>query len=78
MSNNQVKIHSDQIVSQVLDELGLQLNDQLHGLPQASGPLSTASAKKPVAAAAVANEDGGDVTGADADLLARLENLRRE
>ncbi|CAB4038987.1 Charged multivesicular body 2a [Paramuricea clavata] len=60
---------SDAIVSQVLDELGLQLNDELTGLPQASGGLastSKATAKEPVAA------------DADADLQARLENLRRE
>ncbi|KAJ8675387.1 hypothetical protein QAD02_011173 [Eretmocerus hayati] len=65
----------DAIVSQVLDELGLQLNDELSGLPQASGSLSVAGSKQPVAAATGANEDLAD---ADADLQARLENLRRE
>lgn len=69
---------SDAIVSQVLDELGLQLNDQLSGLPQASGSLSIAGSKQPVAAAAGANEDTGNLADADADLQARLENLRRE
>lgn len=69
---------SDAIVSQVLDELGLQLNDQLSGLPQASGSLSIAGLKQPVAAAAGANEDTGNLADADADLQARLENLRRE
>lgn len=68
---------SDAIVSQVLDELGLQLNDQLSGLPQASGSLSIAGSKQPVAAAAGANDDG-NLADADADLQARLENLRRE
>jgi charged multivesicular body protein 2A len=62
----------------VLDELGLQLNDQLSGLPQASGSLSIAGSKQPVAAAAGANDDGGNLADADADLQARLENLRRE
>lgn len=33
---------SDQVVSQILDELGLQLNDTLSGLPQATGSLSVA------------------------------------
>ncbi|CAH0390767.1 unnamed protein product [Bemisia tabaci] len=60
---------TDTIVSQVLDELGLQLTDTLSGLPQASGSIA-AGAKTPVAAPA-----GND---ADADLQARLDNLRRE
>ncbi|KAF7385776.1 hypothetical protein HZH66_011618 [Vespula vulgaris] len=68
---------SDAVVSQVLDELGLQLTDQLSGLPQASGSLSIAGSKKPVAATA-GNDDGGNLADADADLQARLENLRRE
>lgn len=62
---------TDAVVSQVLDELGLQMNDQLSGLPQASGSLvTTAGAKTPVAA--------GALSDADADLQARLDNLRRE
>lgn len=61
---------SDAVVAQVLDELGLQMNDQLSGLPQASGSLATTSGKTPVAAAALSD--------ADADLQARLDNLRRE
>merc|ERR1712098_901366 len=64
---------SGAIVTQVLDELGLQLTDQITGLPVASGSVATgptaAQAKTPVAA--------GEVD-ADADLAARLENLRRE
>ncbi|XP_058130097.1 charged multivesicular body protein 2a [Anopheles ziemanni] len=75
---------TDAIVSQVLDELGLQLNDQLAGLPQASGSLSVAGAKTPQAAAvgAAGGTGGGGagspVSDADADLQARLDNLRRE
>lgn len=68
---------SDAVVAQVLDELGLQLTDQLSGLPQASGSLSVAGSKQPVAAAA-GNDDGNNLGDADADLQARLENLRRE
>lgn len=68
---------SDAVVAQVLDELGLQLTDQLSGLPQASGSLSVAGSKQPVATAA-GNEDGSNLPDADADLQARLENLRRE
>jgi charged multivesicular body protein 2A len=60
---------SDAIVSQVLDELGLQMADQLSDLPVAKG--AAAAAKKPAAAAAA-------VSDADADLEARLDNLRRQ
>lgn len=69
----------DQIVSQVLDELGLQLTDKLSGLPSASGSISVATTGKvPVVA-----QDGGSAVpappnDADADLQARLDNLRRK
>ncbi|XP_053680252.1 charged multivesicular body protein 2a [Anopheles nili] len=73
---------TDAIVSQVLDELGLQLNDQLSGLPQASGSLAVTGTKTPQAAAVgAAGGSGGagsPVSDADADLQARLDNLRRE
>ena len=72
-------------MSQVLDELGLQLTDQLSGLPQASGSLAAGGVKAtPIAAAAgggggVGGGGGpGTVNDADADLQARLDNLRRE
>jgi len=70
---------TDQIVSQVLDELGLQLTDKLSGLPTASGSISVASTGKvPIVA-----QDGGGTAAAqpndaDADLQARLDNLRRK
>lgn len=67
---------SDAIVSQVLDELGLQLNEQLTDLPNASGSLvSPAGKKQPATAAAEATSNLNDT---DADLQARLDNLRRE
>ncbi|XP_053694995.1 charged multivesicular body protein 2a [Sabethes cyaneus] len=76
---------TDAIVSQVLDELGLQLNDQLSGLPQASGSLSVAAGGKVPQAATVGaggaaggSGAGSPVSDADADLQARLDNLRRE
>ena len=63
---------------QVLDELGLQMTDQITGLPVASGTVaSTAKTKQPVAAAAAAGGGGGEAD-LDADLEARLNNLRRE
>merc|ERR1719348_2493717 len=63
---------TDAIVTQVLDELGLQLGDQLSGVNAPSGSIATPAqgGKVPVAAGAEAD--------ADADLAARLENLRRE
>lgn len=66
-------------MSQVLDELGLQLTDKLSGLPTASGSISiAATGKVPV----VAQDGGGTVPAqpndADADLQARLDNLRRK
>ena len=68
--------YSDAVVSQVLDELGLQLTDQLTGLPIASGSLASttgvAAKGGPQAAAA------GGAVDEDADLQARLNNLRRE
>ena len=71
-------------MSQVLDELGLQLTDQLSGLPQASGSLAASGVKAtPIAAGAGGGGVGGGggpatVNDADADLQARLDNLRRE
>lgn len=76
---------SDAVVAQVLDELGLQLTDQLSGLPQASGALSVSGIKQPQAAGAVAAGGGGGAAGAespsgdaDDELQKRLDNLRRE
>lgn len=67
---------SDAIVSQVLDELGLQLTDELSGLPSTGQSLGvTNKVKAPQAAAA---GGGGPPSDADADLEARLENLRRQ
>ncbi|XP_013412009.1 charged multivesicular body protein 2a [Lingula anatina] len=63
---------SDAIVGQVLDELGLQIADEISGLPTANQTVSSGPSKQPQAAAA------GGVSEADADLEARLENLRRQ
>lgn len=59
---------SEKVVQQVLDELGLTLTDELTGLPTTSG---TVGVKEGTPKQAVAAD-------ADADLQARLENLRRE
>lgn len=64
---------SDALVSQILDELGLQMADQLSELPGTGQSIAQGNnAKQPVAAAAAG------VSDADADLEARLENLRRQ
>merc|ERR1712008_481290 len=64
---------SDAIVNQVLDELGLQLNDKLGDAPVGTGTLaSTAAAKNKTTVAAGAADDD------DADLQARLDDLRRD
>lgn len=60
---------SDAVVTQILDELGLQLKDQLSGLPSTGGNLTNPAQREPVAAS---------VSDSDADLQARLDNLRRE
>ncbi|XP_040286032.1 charged multivesicular body protein 2a-like isoform X1 [Bufo bufo] len=61
---------TDAVVSQVLDELGLTLTDELSNLPSTGGSLSVAGAKKGEPTAALAD--------ADADLEERLNNLRRD
>jgi len=66
---------SEQIVTKVLDELGIQMSDELSKLPAASGSLNAAAAAKAKKAQA---EGGGGLADADADLEARLENLRRD
>uniref|UniRef100_A0A914C045 Charged multivesicular body protein 2a n=1 Tax=Acrobeloides nanus TaxID=290746 RepID=A0A914C045_9BILA len=64
---------TEAVVNQVLDELGIQLSEEMASLPSAAN-ISTAVTTKdkgqPQAAAALSD--------ADADLQARLENLRRE
>lgn len=81
---------TDAVVSQVLDELGLQLNEELGSLPQTGGVLPAKGQRQPTAAAAAAgggggvgvsgggNAPGNSLSDADADLQARLDNLRRE
>merc|ERR1712209_244105 len=65
---------SDAIVNQVLDELGLQLNDKLGDVPVAAGSLAPAGAAKNKTAVAA----GGGADDDDADLQARLDDLRRD
>lgn len=55
---------TDQLVNQVLDELGLSLSDQLGDVPTASGSLPAGKEKAK--------------SNADDELQARLDNLRRD
>merc|ERR1712043_71111 len=75
MGDEDEEDESDAIVAQVLDELGLQLNDKLGDVPVATGSLAPAAANKnkPQAVAA-----GGATDDDDADLQARLDDLRRD
>ncbi|KAL1459807.1 hypothetical protein WDU94_011761 [Cyamophila willieti] len=76
------------VVNQVLDELGLQLGDQLASIPDPSSSVMSDKGKTPVAmpghGGGSSNQGGGGGGGgsglsdADADLQARLDNLRRE
>lgn len=79
---------TDKIVTQVLDELGLQLNGQLMNLPESSNKLAGDSTKtaQPTASKVGGDDDNDVTTGGsssstldiDADLQARLDNLRRD
>ena len=68
---------SDAIVNQVLDELGLQLNDKLGDMPVAAGSLAPAGAAKNKTAVAAGGGGAADDDD-DADLQARLDDLRRD
>lgn len=73
MGDEEDEDESDAIVNQVLDELGLQLNDKLGDAPVGTGTLaSTTANKNKTAVAAGATDDD------DADLQARLDDLRRD
>ncbi|KAI4464111.1 charged multivesicular body protein [Holotrichia oblita] len=74
MADDADEEESDAVVNQVLDELGLQLGDQLSGLPSTAVSMPGQSTKQPTAVPAGAN----GLSDADADLQARLDNLRRE
>lgn len=67
MGDDEDEEEGEAIVSQILDELGLDLSDKLKELPSTGGTL-----------AAGASADKQPLADVDADLQARLENLRRE
>ncbi|KJH50778.1 SNF7 family protein [Dictyocaulus viviparus] len=63
---------SDQIVNQVLDELGIQMGEEMAGLPTAGEQIGVSADNKMKQAVAA----GG--AAIDDDLQARLDQLRRE
>uniref|UniRef100_A0A915HS42 Charged multivesicular body protein 2a n=1 Tax=Romanomermis culicivorax TaxID=13658 RepID=A0A915HS42_ROMCU len=66
MAGEEDEEESDKIVTQVLDELGIQWNEEMAGIPAAPSSVRPEKSKE----AAVAMD-------ADADLQARLENLKK-
>ncbi|EJD73891.1 hypothetical protein LOAG_18723 [Loa loa] len=60
---------TEAIVAQVLDELGIQMNEELSAIPTAQSSLKAADQNR---------QPQVVLSDADADLQARLENLRRE
>ncbi|KAF7640361.1 hypothetical protein Mgra_00000181 [Meloidogyne graminicola] len=84
MGDGDEEEETEQVVQQVLDELGIQMSEDLNKLPTAADALNAATregqrqtpqASMAAAAGGGGNNSAGDV---DADLQARLENLRRE
>lgn len=70
---------SDAIVNQVLDELGLDLADKMSNVGVPDDSVKSGAGKIGNGKTAVAAEHGGEGTiDADADLQARLDDLRRE
>uniref|UniRef100_A0A5S6Q9B1 Charged multivesicular body protein 2a n=1 Tax=Trichuris muris TaxID=70415 RepID=A0A5S6Q9B1_TRIMR len=68
MADEDDEEETDAVVSQILDELGIQMNEELTRLPSTADSVALASSTKQPAA----------VVDVDADLQARLENLRRQ
>ncbi|KAL3102309.1 hypothetical protein niasHS_003718 [Heterodera schachtii] len=72
---------TDKVVQQVLDELGIQLTEEMGKLPSATDGLNVAAQKdqqRQPQATAMGGEASSAMSDIDADLQARLENLRRE
>lgn len=65
---------SDEILNQVLDEIGVDLNQQLGEAPQGFAVPQTES--RVAQAQAQAQPMGGPSIGGDDDLQARLNNLK--
>ncbi|KAK3126722.1 hypothetical protein QOZ80_7AG0561380 [Eleusine coracana subsp. coracana] len=63
---------TEELVNQVLDEIGIDINQELVGAPSAAVAQPAAAGK-----VAQAESAGNADSGIDADLQARLDNLRR-
>ncbi|KAH9622803.1 hypothetical protein KSS87_014321 [Heliosperma pusillum] len=72
LEGDEEETETDELVNQVLDEIGIDINQELVNAP--SSAVAAPAAKNKVAQAeATASDD----TGIDDDLQARLDNLRR-
>ncbi|KAG2641048.1 vacuolar protein sorting-associated protein 2 homolog 1 [Panicum virgatum] len=72
MEGDEEEEETEELVNQVLDEIGIDINQELVGAPSAA-VAQPASAGKVAQAESAGNAD----SGIDADLQARLDNLRR-
>lgn len=68
---------TDELVNQVLDEIGVNLDEQLVGAPGGKQAAPAAAASERQAPAAMGESAGGG-EDVDDDLQARLNNLRKQ
>ncbi|CAA7387924.1 unnamed protein product [Spirodela intermedia] len=71
LEGDEEEAETEELVSQVLDEIGININEQLVKAP--SSVVAAPAAPSKVAQAEAAGEDGG----IDSELQARLDNLRK-
>ena len=69
---------TDELVNQVLDEIGVNLDSELVGAPGHKQAAPAASAAEHHAAEPMGASAGGGGNDADDDLQARLNNLRKQ
>jgi charged multivesicular body protein 2A len=75
MDDDDEEEETDNIINQVLDEIGINLNDELVDAPQTA---AAQAAKAPASAQPIAaGADGAGADSADKDLEDRLRNLRK-
>ena len=69
---------TDELVNQVLDEIGVNLDSELVGAPGGKQAAPAAAASERHAAEAMGAAAGGGGDDGDDDLQARLNNLRKQ
>jgi len=73
LEGDEEETETEDLVSQVLDEIGININQELVNAPSSAVAAPAAKNSAPQAEASAANDGGG----IDDDLQARLDNLRR-